>query len=128
MCLPSPWLSTQSSACNVQGGAVASGGLRDLIPAVARACIAVGLDGIFMEVGANAYWPDQREDLSPARRGTPDPQAGPQIAARLDYIQVMNLSLAGSDSNPRMAGLLLCSWQIGQGDEWDLTAGRYAGA
>lgn len=33
-----------------QGGAVASGGLRELIPAVARACVAVGIDGIFMEV------------------------------------------------------------------------------
>ena len=29
---------------------MASGGLRDLIPAVARACVAVGIDGIFMEV------------------------------------------------------------------------------
>lgn len=34
----------------LQGGAVASGGLRELIPAVARACVAVGIDGIFMEV------------------------------------------------------------------------------
>ena len=29
---------------------MASGGLRELIPAVARACVAVGIDGIFMEV------------------------------------------------------------------------------
>jgi 2-dehydro-3-deoxyphosphooctonate aldolase (KDO 8-P synthase) len=34
----------------VQGGGVASGGLRELIPTVARACVAVGVDGIFMEV------------------------------------------------------------------------------
>eukprot|EP00271_Cylindrocystis_brebissonii_P006163 TRINITY_DN18799_c0_g1_i1.p1 TRINITY_DN18799_c0_g1~~TRINITY_DN18799_c0_g1_i1.p1 ORF type:complete len:300 (+),score=36.52 TRINITY_DN18799_c0_g1_i1:16-915(+) len=32
------------------GAGVASGGLRELIPAVARACVAVGVDGIFMEV------------------------------------------------------------------------------
>jgi len=29
---------------------VASGGLRELIPCVARACVAVGIDGLFMEV------------------------------------------------------------------------------
>jgi len=34
----------------LDGGGVASGGLRDLIPCVARTCVAVGLDGIFMEV------------------------------------------------------------------------------
>jgi DAHP synthetase I family len=34
----------------LEGGGVASGGLRDLIPAVARAAVAVGVDGIFMEV------------------------------------------------------------------------------
>ncbi len=34
----------------VQGGAVASGGLRELIPTVARTAVAVGVDGIFMEV------------------------------------------------------------------------------
>ena len=31
-------------------GGVASGGLRELIPAVARTCVAVGVDGLFMEV------------------------------------------------------------------------------
>jgi 2-dehydro-3-deoxyphosphooctonate aldolase (KDO 8-P synthase) len=31
-------------------GGVASGGLRELIPAVARSCVAVGVDGVFMEV------------------------------------------------------------------------------
>jgi len=31
-------------------GGVASGGLRDLIPTIARTCVATGLDGIFMEV------------------------------------------------------------------------------
>ena len=31
-------------------GAVASGGLREMIPAVARTCVAVGVDGLFMEV------------------------------------------------------------------------------
>lgn len=34
----------------LEGGGVASGGLRDLIPAVARTAVAVGVDGIFMEV------------------------------------------------------------------------------
>jgi len=34
----------------LEGGGVASGGLRDLIPAVARTAVAVGIDGIFMEV------------------------------------------------------------------------------
>ena len=31
-------------------GCVASGGLRELIPTVARSCVAVGVDGVFMEV------------------------------------------------------------------------------
>ena len=31
-------------------GGVASGGLRELIPTVARSCVAVGVDGVFMEV------------------------------------------------------------------------------
>ena len=34
----------------VGGGGVASGGLRELIPCVARTCVATGADGIFMEV------------------------------------------------------------------------------
>lgn len=29
---------------------MASGGLRELIPCIARTCVAVGVDGIFMEV------------------------------------------------------------------------------
>lgn len=33
-----------------QGGGVASGGLRELIPTVARTAVAVGVDGIFLEV------------------------------------------------------------------------------
>lgn len=31
-------------------GGVASGGLRELIPCIARTAVAVGVDGIFMEV------------------------------------------------------------------------------
>mmetsp|Transcript_44638 Transcript_44638/g.142129 ORF Transcript_44638/g.142129 Transcript_44638/m.142129 type:complete len:276 (-) Transcript_44638:82-909(-) len=34
----------------LEGGGVASGGLRHLIPTIARTCVACGLDGIFMEV------------------------------------------------------------------------------
>uniref|UniRef100_A0A6U3ESL5 3-deoxy-8-phosphooctulonate synthase n=1 Tax=Mantoniella antarctica TaxID=81844 RepID=A0A6U3ESL5_9CHLO len=34
----------------IEGGGVASGGLRDMIPCVARTCVAVGVDGLFMEV------------------------------------------------------------------------------
>lgn len=34
----------------VQGGGVASGGMRELIPTVARTAVAAGVDGIFMEV------------------------------------------------------------------------------
>jgi len=34
----------------LDGGGVASGGLRELIPTIARTCVATGLDGIFMEV------------------------------------------------------------------------------
>ena len=41
---------TQSQDVLLQAGCVASGGLRDLIPTVARAAVAVGVDGIFMEV------------------------------------------------------------------------------
>jgi Fe2+ transport system protein B len=36
--------------CKLDGGGVASGGLRDLIPCIARTAVAVGVDGIFMEV------------------------------------------------------------------------------
>ncbi|XP_026422565.1 2-dehydro-3-deoxyphosphooctonate aldolase 1-like [Papaver somniferum] len=34
----------------LEGGGVASGGLRELIPCIARTSVAVGVDGIFMEV------------------------------------------------------------------------------
>lgn len=34
----------------LEGGGVASGGLRDLIPCIARTAVAVGVDGLFMEV------------------------------------------------------------------------------
>jgi 2-dehydro-3-deoxyphosphooctonate aldolase (KDO 8-P synthase) len=40
----------QPSGLSLAEGAVASGGLREMIPCVARACVAVGVDGIFMEV------------------------------------------------------------------------------
>jgi 3-deoxy-D-manno-octulosonic acid (KDO) 8-phosphate synthase len=45
-------VSIMTLACLVgrQGGGVASGGLRDLIPTIARTAVAVGIDGIFMEV------------------------------------------------------------------------------
>ena len=48
------------------GGSVSSGGLRELIPTVARTCVASGIDGIFMEVhndpnsspvDASTQWP-----------------------------------------------------------------------
>lgn len=38
----------RSDTC--QGGGVASGGMRDMIPTIARTAVAVGVDGIFMEV------------------------------------------------------------------------------
>ena len=41
---------TELSHVCYQGGGVASGGLRELIPTVARTAVAVGVDGIFMEV------------------------------------------------------------------------------
>ncbi|KAL4427331.1 hypothetical protein ABPG77_003240 [Micractinium sp. CCAP 211/92] len=34
----------------LEGGGVASGGLRDMIPAIARTAVACGVDGVFMEV------------------------------------------------------------------------------
>ena len=37
----------------IEGGGVASGGLRELIPTVARTCVAVGVHGLFMEVHDN---------------------------------------------------------------------------
>eukprot|EP00240_Pyramimonas_obovata_P016140 CAMPEP_0118933008 /NCGR_PEP_ID=MMETSP1169-20130426/10936_1 /TAXON_ID=36882 /ORGANISM="Pyramimonas obovata, Strain CCMP722" /LENGTH=295 /DNA_ID=CAMNT_0006875721 /DNA_START=61 /DNA_END=948 /DNA_ORIENTATION=- len=40
----------QPAGKSLDGGGVASGGLRDLIPTIARTCVATGLDGIFMEV------------------------------------------------------------------------------
>ena len=35
---------------SLEGGGVASGGLRELIPTIARTAVAVGVDGLFMEV------------------------------------------------------------------------------
>ena len=35
---------------SIGDGAVASGGLREMIPCIARTCVAVGVDGVFMEV------------------------------------------------------------------------------
>ncbi|XP_024360065.1 2-dehydro-3-deoxyphosphooctonate aldolase 1 [Physcomitrium patens] len=43
----------QPAGQQLEGGGVASGGLRELIPCIARACVAVGVDGIFMEVHDN---------------------------------------------------------------------------
>ncbi|CAI5493497.1 unnamed protein product, partial [Closterium sp. Naga37s-1] len=43
----------QPAQRQLPGGGLASGGQRHLIPAVARACVAVGVDGIFMEVHDN---------------------------------------------------------------------------
>ncbi|RWW30751.1 hypothetical protein GW17_00004653 [Ensete ventricosum] len=40
----------QPAGKKLEGGGVASGGLRELIPCVARTAVAVGVDGIFMEV------------------------------------------------------------------------------
>eukprot|EP00899_Mesostigma_viride_P005966 jgi/Mesvir1/15370/Mv06567-RA.1 len=43
----------QPAGRQIEGGGVASGGLRELIPCIARTCVAVGVDGIFMEVHDN---------------------------------------------------------------------------
>uniref|UniRef100_A0A8R7TBZ7 3-deoxy-8-phosphooctulonate synthase n=1 Tax=Triticum urartu TaxID=4572 RepID=A0A8R7TBZ7_TRIUA len=40
----------QPAGEKLDGGGVASGGLRELIPCIARTAVAVGVDGIFMEV------------------------------------------------------------------------------
>ncbi|CAF2060410.1 unnamed protein product [Brassica napus] len=40
----------QPAGKKLEGGGVASGGLRELIPCIARTAVAVGVDGIFMEV------------------------------------------------------------------------------
>lgn len=40
----------QPAGKQLEGGGVASGGLRELIPTIARTCVACGADGIFMEV------------------------------------------------------------------------------
>ncbi|KAI5428252.1 hypothetical protein KIW84_033306 [Lathyrus oleraceus] len=40
----------QPAGKKLDGGGVASGGLRELIPCIARTSVAVGVDGIFMEV------------------------------------------------------------------------------
>lgn len=39
----------------MKGGGVASGGMRHMIPTVARTAVAVGIDGIFMEVIATIF-------------------------------------------------------------------------
>jgi 2-dehydro-3-deoxyphosphooctonate aldolase (KDO 8-P synthase) len=43
----------QPAGKKLEGGGVASGGLRELIPCIARTCVAVGVDGLFMEVHDN---------------------------------------------------------------------------
>ncbi|KAJ1443637.1 DAHP synthetase I/KDSA [Sesbania bispinosa] len=43
----------QPAGKKLDGGGVASGGLRELIPCIARTAVAVGVDGIFMEVHDN---------------------------------------------------------------------------
>ncbi|CAI5929514.1 unnamed protein product [Closterium sp. NIES-65] len=43
----------QPAQRQLPGGGLASAGQRHLIPAVARACVAVGVDGVFMEVHDN---------------------------------------------------------------------------
>lgn len=43
----------QPGGQRLEGGGVTSGGLRELIPCIARTCVAVGVDGIFMEVHDN---------------------------------------------------------------------------
>nr|GEZ63803.1 2-dehydro-3-deoxyphosphooctonate aldolase [Tanacetum cinerariifolium] len=40
----------QPAGKKLEGGGVASGGLRELIPCIARTAVAVGVDGLFMEV------------------------------------------------------------------------------
>lgn len=40
----------QPAGRDIGGGGVASGGLREMIPAIARTCVVVGVDGLFMEV------------------------------------------------------------------------------
>ena len=40
----------QPAGLPIGEGGVASGGLRDMIPSIARTCAAVGVDGLFMEV------------------------------------------------------------------------------
>lgn len=44
------WISEILLLGQLEGGGVASGGLRELIPCIARTAVAVGVDGIFMEV------------------------------------------------------------------------------
>ncbi|XP_038992880.1 2-dehydro-3-deoxyphosphooctonate aldolase 1-like [Hibiscus syriacus] len=43
----------QPAGRKLDGGGVASGGLRELVPCIARTAVAVGVDGIFMEVHDN---------------------------------------------------------------------------
>ena len=43
----------QPAGRKLDGGGVASGGFRELIPCIARTAVAVGVDGIFMEVHDN---------------------------------------------------------------------------
>ncbi|PKA64282.1 2-dehydro-3-deoxyphosphooctonate aldolase 1 [Apostasia shenzhenica] len=45
----------QPAGKKLEGGGVASGGLREQIPCIARAAIAVGVDGIFMEYTVGGY-------------------------------------------------------------------------
>ena len=40
----------QPAGLSLAHGSVASGGYRELIPSIARTCVATGVDGLFMEV------------------------------------------------------------------------------
>lgn len=43
----------QPAGKTIEGGGVGSGGMREMIPTIARTAVAVGIDGIFMEVHDN---------------------------------------------------------------------------
>jgi len=48
--VPPPSVSHRQAGRDLAGGGVASGGLRELIPTIARTAVAAGVDGLFMEV------------------------------------------------------------------------------
>ncbi|RVW36808.1 2-dehydro-3-deoxyphosphooctonate aldolase 2 [Vitis vinifera] len=110
----------QESLCALEGGGVASGGLRELIPCIARTAVAVGVDGIFMEVHNDplnapvdgpTQWPlrhleELLEELVAIAVSSPP---YPEIAVTI--LKIMNLAFGDSNKSKSAPNLGIVIYQ-----------------